>query len=372
MGVYKDKKTKKWFVKQSWYDEQKVRHYITRRGFDTKRAAEKVENKIKTQIDEGINVVENPIFADYYDDWVKTYKGTPNGKSNTVAPNTLTEYLLQGKRIRDYFGVTKIKAIKRTGYQKFINDFGKDHAKTTMRKLHNIIKACVRSAINDGIITRNFTDDISLAYNQDKAYKVTYLQDKDIPRLYNYLYEHRKPQYSSSYMLMLMLLTGLRESEVAGLTWDNINFQNNLITVEKSWVYTQKDYGPTKNGPSQRIVSVPSKMMDSIKELKNNHKTKVFWSKAHQCLPGSKGLTSVLRTALNNLNIKADGFHPHSLRHSQVALLLQADISTYDIAQRLGHATTKTTEETYAYEFEKHRELVNQKINDALSKKIEN
>ena len=65
MGVYKDKKTKKWFVKQSWYDEQKVRHYITRRGFDTKRAAEKVENKIKTQIDEGINVVENPIFAVY-------------------------------------------------------------------------------------------------------------------------------------------------------------------------------------------------------------------------------------------------------------------------------------------------------------------
>ena len=119
MGVYKDKKTKKWFVKQSWYDEQKVRHYITRRGFDTKRAAEKVENKIKTQIDEGINVVENPIFADYYDDWVKTYKGTPNGKSNTVAPNTLTEYLLQGKRIRNYFGVTKIKSIKRTGYQNY-------------------------------------------------------------------------------------------------------------------------------------------------------------------------------------------------------------------------------------------------------------
>ncbi|ABD78778.1 integrase [Lactobacillus phage KC5a] len=373
MGVYKDKKTKKWFVKQSWYDEQKVRHYITRRGFDTKRAAEKVENKIKTQIDEGINVVENPIFADYYDDWVKTYKGTPNGKSNTVAPNTLTEYLLQGKRIRNYFGsYKKLNLLKEQAIKNFINDFGKDHAKTTMRKLHNIIKACVRSAINDGIITRNFTDDISLAYNQDKAYKVTYLQDKDIPRLYNYLYEHRKLQYSSSYMLMLMLLTGLRESEVAGLTWDNINFQNNLITVEKAGFILKKIMDLTKKRALTENCECPVKMMDSIKELKNNHKTKVFWSKAHRCLPGSKGLTSVLRTALDNLNIKADGFHPHSLRHSQVALLLQADISTYDIAQRLGHATTKTTEETYAYEFEKHRELVNQKINDALSKKIEN
>lgn len=371
MSVYKDNKSKTWYIKRSWYDVNGKRHYITRRGFKNKREAEKKDNKLAVQVSDGVNVTENPIFADYYDNWVKTYKGTPNGQSNSVAPNTLTEYILQGKRIRNYFGATKIKSIKRTTYQQFINDFGKDHAKTTMRKLHNIIKACIRSAINDGIITRNFTDDISLAYNQDKAYKVTYLQDKDIPRLYKYLYDHRKPQYSSSYMLMLMLLTGLRESEVAGLTWDNINLKSNLITVEKSWVYTQKDYGPTKNGSSQRIVSVPSKMMDCIQELKNNHKTKVFWSKAHRCLPGSKGLTECLRTALKNLGISADGFHPHSLRHSQVALLIQADISTYDIAQRLGHATTKTTEETYAYEFEKHRELVNKKINDVLSKKIE-
>ena len=242
MAVYKDSKSKTWYIKRSWYDVNGKRHYITRRGFKNKREAEKEDSKLAVQVNDGINVTENPIFADYYDNWVKTYKGTPGGQSNSVAPNTLIEYLLQGKRIRTYFGATKIKTIKRTAYQQFINDFGKDHAKTTMRKLHNIIKACVRSAINDGIITRNFTDDISLAYNQDKAYKVTYLQDKDIPRLYKYLYDHRKPQYSSSYMLMLMLLTGLRESEVAGLTWNNINSRSNLITVEKSWVYTQKDY----------------------------------------------------------------------------------------------------------------------------------
>ena len=86
---------------------------------------------------------------------------------------------------------------------------------------------------------------------------------------------------------MLMIVTGLRESEVAELTWDNIYFSENLIKVEKSWVYSQKDYGPTKNETSQRIVSVPQIMMDCIKELKGKHKTKVFWSPSYKTLPRS-------------------------------------------------------------------------------------
>ena len=34
----------------------------------------------------------------------------------------------------------------------------------------------------------------------------------------------------------------------------------------------------------------------------------------------------------------------------------------YDIAKRLGHSTTRTTEQIYAYEFKKHRDLMNQKM----------
>lgn len=240
----------------------------------------------------------------------------------------------------------------------------------TVVKTNRFYRSCVSSAIEDGIITHNFTEHITLAYNNNKAFKVTYLQADDITRLFNYLYEHCRPQFTTSYMLMLMIVTGLRESEVAGLTWDNIYFSENLIKVEKSWVYSQKDYGPTKNETSQRIVSVPQIMMDCIKELKRNHKTKVFWSPSYKTFPSHKSLGAGLQIALKNLNISAPGFHPHSLRHSQVALLLQANIPIYDIAKRLGHSTTRTTEQIYAYEFKKHRDLMNQKINDALDKSL--
>lgn len=366
MGVYKDKKTKKWFVKQSWYDEQKVRHYITRRGFDTKRAAEKVENKIKTQIDEGINVVENPIFADYYDDWVKTYK------EGNVAPNTLIEYNLEGKRIRKLLGASKIKNIKRTTYQQAINEFGKDHAKNTVKKLHRAVRTCVKSAIQDGIITRNFSENIQLAFNKEKDLKVDYLEYDEIQKLLNHLYNYSNPHFPGSYMILLGIATGLRESEMAGLKWSDLDFENSTLKVRRSWVYSQKEYGPTKNESSVRPIGVPDFIMSKISELKINDPERVFWSKARKGFPNSKSLNRTLKNALKDLKINREGYHFHSLRHSQVAILLSANVSTYDIAQRLGHATTKTTEEIYAEEFEKHRNKLNSKVNNIFNQLKEN
>lgn len=62
MAVYKDKKTKTWFVKRSWYDAHKKRHYITRRGFKTKREAEKVNVKLAAQVNDGIDVTQEILF----------------------------------------------------------------------------------------------------------------------------------------------------------------------------------------------------------------------------------------------------------------------------------------------------------------------
>ena len=62
------------FVKRSWYDAHKKRHYITRRGFKTKREAEKVNVKLAAQVNDGIDVTRDPVFADYYNEWIKTYK----------------------------------------------------------------------------------------------------------------------------------------------------------------------------------------------------------------------------------------------------------------------------------------------------------
>lgn len=365
MGIYKAKNGT-WFVNKSWTNEQGIRKYKTKRGFKTKREAQEYELKLLNQIANGIDVFTNPIFADYFDQWVETYKGTLKHPHGSIRPNTLREYLLDSKRIHQGFGQTKLKQINRLSYQNFINEFGSNHSKITVTKLHNHIKASVNTAIEAGLITQNFTKGIVLHYNPNKKRKVTYLEDHEIKRLLHYLIAHRHPNSSGSYMIITILYTGLRESEAAGLTWDCVDFDNLTLTINKSWDYKAKDYGPTKNYSSNRIIGISKRLAEILKELQANHPTKVFWSQSYQTIPQSHSLINTLRHALKELNIEAPGVQIHSLRHSQVALLLNANINLYDIAQRLGHSEITTTQKIYAYEFKKHKALINRQISTAL------
>ena len=60
-------------------------------------------------------------------------------------------------------------------------------------------------------------------------------------------YVRNSPQYSNTYPEFLFLFnTGVRVGEMAGLTWDNIDFENNVITINKTVNrYRKKDFGFT-------------------------------------------------------------------------------------------------------------------------------
>lgn len=365
MGVYLDKNGT-WFVNKSWTDTGGKRHFKTKRGFKTKKEGQLFEAELILQIKNNVYNSDNPRFSSYFHEWVKTYKGELNKKTNAVRPNTLREYLLDEKRIIYGLANLKIKDITRFHYQNFINEFGQSHAQITVKKLNNHIRACVKYAIEDGLIQRDFTKGVQLSFNPKNTRQLTYLEDYQLKQLLHHLLKIRNSNYSGVYMIITIMYTGLRESEAAGLTWDCVNFDNLTLNINKAWDYKQKDYSPTKNKSSQRIIGMSPKLASLLKELKDNHPTKVFWSKSYQTLPQSRSLIDTLRRSLKELNINASGVHIHSLRHSQVAILLNADINIYDIAQRLGHEDIKTTQKIYAYQFKKHQAKINQKINQAL------
>lgn len=365
MGTYRANNGT-WYVNKSWTDKSGKRHFKTKRGFKYKKEAQKYEAELILQIEQKIDINTNPIFANYFDKWIETYKGTKDNLKNSLRPNTLNEYLIHSKHVHTYFGKLRIKDITHSDYQDFINFFGRDHSEITVKKIHNHMRACVLFAFNEGIIPTDFTQYTTLTYNPANARKVTYLEDYQLKLLLSYLINHRDPHYSSTYMIIAIMYTGLRESEAAGLTWDCVDFKKHTLTIDKSWDYKNKSYGPTKNKSSQRIIGMSQKLAEILKELCPNHPSKVFWSRTYKTLPQSHSLIDTLRRALKALKIDAPGIHIHSLRHSQVAILLSADINVYDIAKRLGHSDIATTQRIYAYEFKKHQAQVNQKINEAL------
>lgn len=143
-------------------------------GFKTKAEAQQYGIKMEAASIDGVDVTKNPVFADYMQKWFETYK-KPN-----CSPATSTKYNYEINLVRHYFGDLTIKDITRTKYQEFINFIAKKHAPVTVKKLNGSVRACVNSAIIDGLISADFTKQVQVHGNEDRKLAVNYLNIEEI------------------------------------------------------------------------------------------------------------------------------------------------------------------------------------------------
>lgn len=368
--AYFRKRYGKWSAEVSWYDTQGKRKYKSKQGFSTKIQARKWANEMELAKDNNEISNQNPIFADYFSTWYKRYKAP--GKSL----NTQHRYSHTAKILKKYFGKTKISSMNRAGYQDFMNLYGKSHAKDSVKKTHEEIESCVKDAISDGLIRNNFTDRINLTWNESKSRKIDYLTFKQVQALKNSLLDGIKPSYISRYMLLTIIYTGMRPGEIKVLTWHDIDFKNQTISISKSWDYDNhkiENYDSneinksTKNRSSTRIIKVDQKLLDILSQLKQNNHERIFIDK-YGTIPTSNAVNKTLRKHLKKLGIKKKGFHFHSLRHTHVALLLFQGVDLYSISKRLGHSSMMTTANIYAYMLEELKQKSDKQIVNILDK----
>ncbi|KAF0354751.1 tyrosine-type recombinase/integrase [Pediococcus acidilactici] len=346
-----------WEAVISWYDSLGKRRYKTKRGFATKTEAMLGEAKLRLDYEETSvreKVDQQETFADYFKNWYVFYK------KPKVSKVSLHRYQYAYNVIVEYFDNKLLKDVTRANYQKFIVKYGQNHSPNTMKMINNCIKACIKNAVYDEEIKKDFTYNIELISNKDKVVQVEYLNVAEIKELLSNTLSKLNPRYTSNYMIVTAILTGARLSEIAGLTWKDINFDFKTININKSYDYFTKDFKPTKNKSSNRIIKINDTLCEVLKELRANHTALVFENQ-RRLIPTSGAVNKALRARLSELNISKHNFHFHSLRHSHVAYLLSQGVDIYPIARRLGHSDITTTTRTYAYLIDEYKDR-----NDAI------
>ena len=351
----------KWRVRVSWYDDQGKRHFKTKAGFPTKLEANRWARSIEVQKNDGSISNKSVAFADYFNEWFKTYK------ESKIVYTTAVKYRVIHRMLTEFFGNKTIDKITRRDYQNFMNNYGSSHAPESVKKTNATIRACVKSAILDDLITKDFTQNVELIWNNNRVQKVDYLNVDEINRLADYVYSMMDPKdrYTSYYMIYTAIMTGMRLQEIAGLKWDDINFNWKTININKAWDFASKRLTTTKTESSNRIIRVNSKLLDALKGLKSDGYDLVFENSNHH-LPGSGACNHTLRKALINLNIDKPSYHFHSLRHSHVALLLYKGVDIYAISKRLGHSDLTTTTKKYAYLIDELKQKTDDNIESIL------
>lgn len=338
------KRGKNYHVRVSWRDKNGTLKQKSKGGFKTKNEARQYAVELEQQLFTGVNIKQKKIpFSEYFANWYEVYK-QPTSKYSTQQ-----RYEVAIRQVKNYFQDTAIQDITRHDYQVFLNQYGTNRSKNTVRIMHSMIKACVSSAMYDEIIRKNFTENIQLVFDPARTRKIDYLSLEELKRLTSLCLSGRQKRYTSRYMILTAIMTGMRIGEIMALTWDDINYQRQTITVNKTWDYQSGGgFKATKNDSSNRTVNVTQQLLDWLAELKENNSNMVFENARGQ-IPTSAAANNTLRALLKQAKIKKPSFHFHSLRHTHVAYLLSKGIDIFVISKRLGHSDLSTTTDTYAY-----------------------
>ena len=331
-----------------YYDKDRKRHFKSAGKFRLKKDAVASAIKLEQELNKANINLRDISFADYYLRWYETYK------SSGLSYITSNRYKTFSKVIRGYFKDTMLKDIKRSDYQRFINWYGKSHAMSSVSKINGAIRSCISYAIDDDIITKDFTSRVNLVANSSGEFKVEYLSSNELTTLRDAVLNQLDGLSVSPYMILTAIYTGMRKSEIQALTWSDIDFMHGTISITKSWDEKEKDFKPTKTKTSNRVVPVPRLLLDKLSDLKANGSTLIFKNRLGN-IPTSNTLNKTLRTLLKDNGINKKDFHFHSLRHVHVAYLISKGVDIYAISKRLGHAKVSITLNIYSYLIDEYR-----------------
>lgn len=338
-------------------------------GFRTKKEAQLAAAREEEKINQyGFAESGEERLETYFTTWLEIYK-KPNVKPIT--------YSVQERNVRlnilPKWGHYRLKDINRNDYQVWINQLRDTYSEGTVRRIHSIFSTAINDAVHEfRILRENPIQKIKIPKDVNKTNQLCYFTREQLEQFLHGVSEPQKnAKYKKSmqYLALFTLLarTGLRIGEALALTWDDVNFDTNRLTVSKTLVY------PLNSTP---YLSTP-KSVSSVRTLKLDDATGKLLKKhrlnqKEVCMayenyrPSENNLmfhqqdgrwlrTNVVREYFKEV-CKREGLpilSPHALRHSHAVHLLESGANLKYVSERLGHASVKVTADTYLHVTEK-------------------
>ena len=344
----------------------------------TKKDAQVELAKFVTEVQNGLVVDGKSLkFSEFTEIWKRDYG------SKELAPSTYKRYCrMLETRLLPYFGHFYINKIRPTDIMKFydllekdtqlVRKKGNNGSKTkkplsgkTILEHHRLLRAMLHRAVYWQLIVANPAERVQ----PPKARK---------PKRKSYDDEQTKillenlellPSEDAKYKVAIILtvFTGVRLGELMGLEWQDVDFKNGILSINRSSQYLA-DMGVFTKVPktesSIREIAIPEFIISLLEEYK-------LWYEEQKSIYGELWMNS------DRLFVQADGkpMHPstiskwfvkyvgqiglpvinfHGLRHTNASLLVAQNIDIAIISARLGHAQISTTLNFYVHPLLSH------------------
>lgn len=376
------KRGKKWEYRFEAAKIEGKRKQITKGGFNTKKEAAEFGTKALSEYNNaGFCFVANEIsFSDYLDLWIKDYC-----KIN-LQNTTVTNYEKKIKNhIKPELGKYKLQSITPAVLQSFINlKFNDGYSRNTLSVLKGILSGCMGYAVEPlAFIQSNPVSLVKLPSTRAKSDTPSKNKEKSIvtKEQWNQIIERFPDGHSCYIPLQLAYRCGLRLGEAFALTWDDINFENNTIDINKQvqweeknkiWEFHNPKYdsfrvikgdsiimgilmnekrkqerGKDYYFDSYKLIYIPDQRTASYKKYKNDNPVWMVTSRDDGTFIQPRVTQHLGRIIHYQLGLKE--FDYHSLRHTHATMLLEAGANPKDVQHRLGHKNIEMTLQIYSH-----------------------
>ena len=344
----------------------------------TKKDAEVELAKFVTEVQNGLVVDGKSLrFSEFTEIWKRDYG------SKELAPTTYKRYCrMLETRLLPYFGHFYINKIRPTDIMKFydllekdtqlVRKKGNNGSKTkkplsgkTILEHHRLLRAMLHKAVYWQLIVANPAERVQ-APKSKKPKRRSYDDEQTkilLENLENLSVEETKYKVA----IILTIFTGVRLGELMGLEWQDVDFKNAIISINRSSQYLS-DMGVFTKTPktesSIREIAIPEFIISLLEEYK-------LWYEDQKSIYGE------LWTNSDRLFVQADGkpMHPssiskwfvryvstiglpvinfHGLRHTNASLLVAQNVDIAVVSARLGHAQISTTLDFYVHPLLSH------------------
>jgi integrase len=309
----------------------------------TKKSAESLKVSIERELAAGTygqKAPEDLIFMDFCERFLKA-------KKSQVKPSTHEDYKqVVENHLKPFFKRRRMSGITPLVVQDFLSYLEeKKISPATRKKVYRYLKVIIHHAQSLEMIGRDPTSSIRSPRVERK--EMDCLTPDEVSRLLSEADDQLMP------LLAVACFAGLRQGEILGLKWGDVDFIHGNIRVVRTY---DPDYGfsEPKSNASRRAVPIPQFLVSILKRLyeKRGHPEPdelVFPNSAGKPQNRSNLVTRDFENALKDAGIRRIRFH--DLRHTYASLCIAAGMDPKALQKAMGHASISMTMDTYAHLF---------------------
>ncbi len=335
----------------------------------TRRECQEWLKKTIGQIDKGMTFTSTTLtLGEYLQSWLNSIK----------ASKRLNTWLGYEQLIRNHviphLGKIKLKDLSPDQIQTFYNHLlATDVGAYSVIKIHILLHSALEQAVKVGLATRNVTH--AAIPPKPPVKEMAILEESQISQL---LVAAKGGRFEA--LLHLAVATGMRQMELLGLKWTDLDWVKQTLKVERQLERSTSDqvkFALPKTNQGRRTLALGNQTMTVLRKHyeRQNEERKaagVGWKEFGLIFTTKVGTPLNYRNLLRDfkLLLKAAGLPElrfHDLRHTAASLMLTHDIPVIVVSRRLGHAKPSITLDVYGHLIPSIQAEAAQKIDELIT-----